>query len=40
VKKALGLARPPVLFSAQDDLGRDELWRAIAAAAAPRETPA
>ena len=40
VKKALGLARPPVLFSAQEDLGRDELWRAIAAAAVPRETPA
>ena len=40
VKKALGLARPPVLFSAQEDLGRDDLWRAIAAAAAPRETPA
>jgi GTP-binding protein len=39
VKKALGLARPPVLFSAQDDLGKDDLWRAIAAAAAPREAP-
>jgi GTP-binding protein len=39
VKKALGLRRDPVLFSAQDDLGRDELWRAIAQAAAPAEAP-
>ena len=35
VKKALALRRDPVLFSAQDDFGRDELWRAIAAAAKP-----
>jgi GTP-binding protein len=33
-KKALALKREPVLFSAQDDLGRDELWRAIASAVA------
>jgi len=37
VRRALGLARDPVLFSAQEDLGREELWRAIGAAAfAPR----
>ena len=33
-KKALALKRDPILFSAQDDLGREELWRAIATAAA------
>jgi GTP-binding protein len=33
IKKALALKRDPILFSAQDDLGREELWRAIASAA-------
>jgi len=33
IKKALKLPRDPILFSVQDDLGREELWRAIAAAA-------
>ncbi|HTJ47403.1 MAG TPA: ribosome biogenesis GTP-binding protein YihA/YsxC [Kofleriaceae bacterium] len=36
-KKALGLKRDPILFSAQDDFGREELWRAIASAAAAAE---
>lgn len=31
VKKELGLPRAPVLFSAQDGLGVDELWRALVA---------
>jgi GTP-binding protein len=34
-KRALGLRREPVLCSVQDDFGRDELWRAMAAAALP-----
>ena len=38
-RKALKLKRDPILFSAQDDLGRDDLWRAIAGAAAPAEKP-
>ncbi len=38
VRKSLALKRDPVLFSAQDDFGREELWRAIAAAAAERPT--
>jgi GTP-binding protein len=38
-RKALAQKRDPILFSAQDDLGREDLWRAIAAAAAPPEKP-
>lgn len=36
VKRALALPRPPIAFSAQDGLGIDELWRAIARAVASR----
>jgi GTP-binding protein len=39
VRRALGLGRDPVLFSAQDDLGGGELWRAIGAAAFAAEAP-
>ena len=40
VKKELALGVNPVLFSAQDGLGVDELWRAILkAVAAPRPAP-
>jgi GTP-binding protein len=31
MKRSLGLARAPILFSTLDKLGHDELWRAIAA---------
>lgn len=41
VKKQLGLPITPILFSAQDGLGVDELWRAIGkAVAAPPRPPA
>jgi GTP-binding protein len=38
-KKALGLRREPLLVSATDNLGLDELWRAIRAALAPPAAP-
>jgi GTP-binding protein len=34
-KRALKLRRDPILCSVQDDFGKDDLWRAIAAAALP-----
>lgn len=36
VRRALGLARDPVLFSALTGEGQDELWRALKAVVGPR----
>ena len=40
VRKALGLGMTPILFSTQDGLGVDELWRAILKAVAAPKKPA
>jgi GTP-binding protein len=39
VKKELGLGMTPILFSASEQLGVDELWRAILKSVAPPRAP-